>query len=78
MQKPQETWVQSLGPGRSPEGGNGNSLQYSCLGKLMDGEIWQATVYGVAKNQTQLKLLSMHTYISSVQSLSRVRLFATP
>ena len=44
----------------------------------MDGEIWQATVYGVAKNQTQLKLLSMHTYISSVQSLSRVRLFATP
>ena len=34
--------------------------------------------YEVAKNQTQLKLLSMHTYISSVQSLSRVRLFATP
>ena len=28
----QETWVPSLGLGRSPGGGHGNPLQYSCLG----------------------------------------------
>ena len=26
-----QTWVQSLGQGRSPGGGYGNPLQYSCL-----------------------------------------------
>ena len=35
--------------GRSPGGGNGNPLQYSCLGNPMDTEIWQAIVHGVAK-----------------------------
>ena len=30
-------------------GGNGNSLQYSCLGGPMDRGIWQATVSGVVK-----------------------------
>ena len=34
--------------------GNGNSVQYSCLGNLMDrGACW-ATVHEVAKSQTQL------------------------
>ena len=33
----------------------------------MDREVYQAIVYGVAKNQIWLKLLSMHTCISSVQ-----------
>ena len=42
------------GWGRSPEGGNGNPLQYYCLGNLMDREAWWATVQGVAKSQTQL------------------------
>ena len=32
--------------GRSPGEGNGNPLQYSCLGNLMDREAWWATVYG--------------------------------
>ena len=31
--------------------GNGNPLQYSCLGNLMDREAWQATVYGILKSQ---------------------------
>ena len=31
------------GWGRSPEGGNGNLLQYSCLVNLMDREDWWAT-----------------------------------
>ena len=33
-----ETWVQSLGWGRSPAEGNGNPLQYSCLENSMDRE----------------------------------------
>ena len=42
------------GSGRSSREGNGNSLQYSCLGNHMDrGGAWQATVHGVAK-ETQL------------------------
>ena len=42
------------GLGRSPGGGNGNSLQYSCLESPMDRGAWQATVHGVAKSRTQL------------------------
>ena len=38
------------GSGRSPGGGNDNSLQYSCLENPMDRRAWQVTVYGVAKN----------------------------
>ena len=42
------------GSARSPEEGNGNLLQYSCLGNLMDRGAWWATVHGVTKSQTQL------------------------
>ena len=42
------------GLGRSPGGGHGNPLQYSCLGNPMDKGAWQATVHGVAKSWTQL------------------------
>ena len=37
------------GSGRSPGEGNGNTLQYSCLGNPMDRGAWKATVYGVTK-----------------------------
>ena len=40
--------------GRSPEGGNGNLLQYSYLENPMDRGAWQATVYGVSKGWTRL------------------------
>ena len=40
------------GSGRSPGEGNGNPLQYSCLGNSMDNGVWQATVYWVSKSQT--------------------------
>ena len=40
--------------GRLPEGGNGNRLQYSCLGNPMDRRAWWATVHAVEKRQTQL------------------------
>ena len=46
------------GSGKSPEGGNGNLLQYSCLENLMDRGAWQATVHRVAKSWTRL---SVHT-----------------
>ena len=39
-----------IGSGRSPGEGNGNPLQYSCLGNVMDREAWQGTVYGVAES----------------------------
>ena len=38
-----------LGSRRSPGKGNGNLLQYSCLGKPMDKGAWWATVYESAK-----------------------------
>ena len=42
------------GSGVSPERGNGNPLQYTCLGNSMDRGAWRATVRGVAKSWTQL------------------------
>ena len=42
------------GLGRSPGGGHGSLLQYSCLENPMNRGVWWATVHGVAKNQTQL------------------------
>ena len=38
-----------FGLGRSHGGGNGNPLQYSCLGNPMDRGTLRATVHGVAK-----------------------------
>ena len=42
------------GSGRSPEEGNCNPLQYSCLESSMDRGAWWATVHAVVKNQTRL------------------------
>ena len=47
-----------LWSGRSPGGGPGNALQYSCMENPMDRGAWLATVYRVEKSQTQLKRLS--------------------
>ena len=40
--------------GRSPRGGNGNPLQYSCMENPMDRLAWWATVHVIAKSWTQL------------------------
>ena len=40
--------------GRTPGGGNGNPLQYSCLENSIGRGAWWATVHGVTKSQTQL------------------------
>ena len=53
------------GSGRSPGGGCGNPLQYSCLENPMDRGAWQAIVHRVAKSQTQLKHLFMSTQCTS-------------
>ena len=37
------------GPGSSPGEGNGNPLQYSCLGNPMDRGAWWAIEHGVTK-----------------------------
>ena len=37
------------GMGSSPGAGNGNPLQYSCLGNPMDRGAWRATVHGVTR-----------------------------
>ena len=52
------------GLGRSPGGGNGNPLQYSCLENPRDRGAWWATVHGVRKSQ---KWLSMHAESEQVR-----------
>ena len=47
------------GWGRSPGGGHGKPLHYSCLENPMDRGSWRATVHGAAKNWTRL---SVHTH----------------
>ena len=44
-----------LGLGRSPGGGHGKPLQYSCLENPMDRGAWQAIVHRVTKSRTQLR-----------------------
>ena len=51
--------ARDAGSGRFPGVGNGNSLQYSCLGNPTDRGAWQATAHGVTKSQIQL---STHTH----------------
>ena len=43
------------GSGRSPGGGHGNTLQYSCLENPMVRGTWQVAVHRVTQSQTQLK-----------------------
>ena len=46
------------GSGRCPGGGNGNSLQYSCLGNPMDQGAWRATVHWVSKESVMTYTLN--------------------
>ena len=43
-----------LGWGRSPQGGNDNPLQYSCLGNPTDRGAWRVAVHELVKGPTQL------------------------
>ena len=56
------------GSGRSPGGGNGNPLQYSYPRNPMGRGAWWATVYAVAKNQTQFSdLTAVPSNVISIQ-----------
>ena len=46
--------ISTPGLGRSPGGGHGNPLQYSCLENFADRGAWQAAVHGVTKSQAPL------------------------
>ena len=50
------------GSGRSPGGGNGNPLQYSCLENPMDIGAWWATIHGVTESD-MTEQLSMHARV---------------
>ena len=54
----QETQVPILLLGRSPVEGNGNPLQYYCLGNPMDKGAWWAKVHGVAKESDMTERLN--------------------
>ena len=43
------------GLGKSPGGGHGDPLQYSCLENSINREAWGATAHRVTKNRTRLK-----------------------
>ena len=51
------------GSGGSPEGGNGNPLQYSCLENPVDRGPWWATVHGVSKNWTDADCIWMTFFL---------------
>ena len=50
------------GSGRSPGGGNGDPLQYSCQDNPMDRGDWRATVHGATKESDITEWLSRHTH----------------
>ena len=58
------------GSGRSPEEGNGNPLQYSCLENTMDGGAWWAKVHGVSKSRLSDFMLTIPLCICTAASLS--------
>ena len=62
----QETLGSIPGLGRSPEEGNGNPLQYSCLENSMESETWQATIHRVAElDMTERLMLSLSFSVSN-------------
>ena len=50
------------GSGRSPGGGNGNPLHYSCLENHMDREAWWATIHQVTRVRHNLATEHTHTH----------------
>ena len=58
--------------GRSPRGGNGNPLQYSCLGNPMGRGARRPTVHTVAKSWTRLsmpKLILLKFFLVNLTAL---------
>ena len=51
------------GSGRSPGGGYGNPLQYSCMENPMDRGTWWTVAHRDTKSWTRPKRLSMHAWL---------------
>ena len=60
------------GSGRSPGGGHGNPLQYSCLENPMDRGAWWAIVHKIAQNRTRLRQFSVHACRHTLQGEERL------
>ena len=60
--------------GTSPRGGNGNPLQYSCLGNSMDRGTWRATVCGVTKKSDMTERLNTHTHREKKEITPKIQL----
>ena len=56
------------GLGRSLGGGNGNPLQYSCLGNLVDRGAWWATVHKVSRESGMTERLNNNNTIYSIKT----------
>ena len=54
------------GLGRAPAEGNGNPLQYSCLGNPMDRVAWRATAHGVTESQIRLNERACMNHLGSL------------
>ena len=59
------------GSERSPRGGHGNPLQYSCLENPRDRRAWWATVHGVTKSCTRLKPQHARTHTRSTYTVKK-------
>ena len=68
-------WTHVPGSGRSPGGGNGNKLQYSCLENSIDRIVQRVIVHRVSKRRTWLKQLSTHACTCCLQLCSFSELF---
>ena len=55
------------GLGRSPGGGNGNSLRYFYRANPTDRRAQQATVHGVTRESDRTEKLGLHTHACSVR-----------
>ena len=64
-----------LASGWSPEEGNGNPLQYSCLENPLDRGTWWATIHGITNSGTQMKRLIIHGHMEADPGQTLRRLF---
>ena len=69
-----ETRVRSLGWERSSGVGNGNPLQYSCLGNPMGRGAWWATVHGVTKSWTRLSTQALTHTLTDITKKQQILL----
>ena len=64
--------VSSVTLGRSPGVGNGNPLQYSCLGNLMDQRAWWVTIHEAAKESDRTERLNNNSNTRDREMVERI------